>query len=216
MRALRIGRGHLYHHGRFYGAALFGAAVYAACRALHGSIPLAAAADGFFLAYLAAALWHLMRSTPADLKRRAAREDEGILLVVALTLGIIAVNLIMIFTALNGGEIGALWLTLLLAAAPLGWFVLHTISAFHYANLHYFEPPGDGEAGRALAFPGTKTPDLWDFLYFSFVIGMTAQVSDVQIREGSLRRAVLGHSVVSFFFNTVLIALVINAVVRGR
>jgi uncharacterized membrane protein len=213
-QVMRIGRGHLYHHGRFYGAMLVGAAVYAVFRACGGPVPLAAAADGFFLAYLAAASRHLVAATPEDLKRRAASEDEGILIVMAIALGIIAVNLVGVFVALNGGRLAALPLALVLLAAPLGWFVLHTISAFHYANLHYFDPSGEG--GRALLFPATKAPDLWDFFYFSFVIGMTAQVSDVQIREGAMRRAVLGHSVVSFFFNTVLIALVINAVAGGR
>ena len=215
-RDVRLGRGHLYHHGRFYGAVLVGAAVYAVSLARHGAVPPAAAADAFFLCYLAAALRHLLRTTPADLKRRAAREDEGILIVVAITLGIIAVNITAIFVALNGGRLDTLSLTLLLLAAPLGWFVLHTISAFHYANLYYFDAAGDSAAERGLAFPATKAPDLWDFFYFAFVVGMTAQVSDVQVRTGVLRRAVLGHSVVSFFFNTVLIALVINAVASGH
>lgn len=213
---MRFGSGHLYHHGRFYGAVLFGAAVYAVSFSLHGPVPPAGAADAFFLCYLATALWHLLRSTPADLKRRAAREDEGILLVVAITLAIIAINVTAIFAALNGGRLAIASLALLLLAAPLGWFVLHTISAFHYANLYYFDPAGESAAERGLAFPATKAPDLWDFLYFSFVVGMTAQVSDIQVRTGVLRRAVLGHSVVSFFFNTVLIALVINAVASGR
>ena len=104
----------------------------------------------------------------------------------------------------------------MLAAAPLGWFVLHTISAFHYANLYYFDPPGEEGAGQALSFPGRKDPGLWDFVYFSFVIGMTFQVSDVQIRTTGMRRVVLAHSIVSFFFATVMIALVVNAVIGGH
>lgn len=214
---MRISRAHFYHHGRFYLAAGVGAAVYAVSVLLHGPAPLAASGDAFFVAYLTAGAIVLLRHTAEDLKRRAAREDEGILVVVTITLGVIGFNLAGIFAALNqGAHLDAVSMTLILAAAPLGWFVLHTIFAFHYANLHYFDPPGDDRQVEALEFPGTKSPDLWDFLYFSFVIGMTAQVSDVQVRATGMRRAVTGHSIVSFFFNTVLIALVVNAVANSH
>lgn len=204
---------HVYHHGRFYVAVAVGLLAYAAMTLWGGPQPLAVGGDAFFLAYLIAASGVLIGHTPDDLKRRAARQDEGVLVVVAITLVVIGVNLTGVFLALNsGGKLDALSLTLVLAAAPLGWFVLHTISAFHYANMFYFDPPGDDKPGEALLFPGTDTPDLWDFLYFSFVIGMTAQVSDVQICTRHMRRAVTGHAIVSFFFNTVLIALVVNAV----
>ena len=106
--------------------------------------------------------------------------------------------------------------TLVLAGlgAPLGWFVLHTAMAFHYANLHYFDDPETSDDDtRDLQFPGCAEPGPWDFLYFSFVVGMTAQVSDVQVKTRVMRQAVLGHGVVSFFFNTVFIAMAVNAAV---
>lgn len=207
-------RHHLHHHLRFYLAVAVGIAVWAMMTAAGRSQALAAGSDAFFLAYLAACLAILAGNTADALKRRAARQDEGILIVVAIALAAIAVTMVGVFQALNQGA-RLRWdeLALLVAAAPLGWFVLHTISAFHYANLFYFDPPGDEEPGRGLQFPGTPEPNLWDFLYFSFVIGMTAQVSDVAIASGPIRRAVLGHGIASFFFNTVLIALVVNAVV---
>jgi uncharacterized membrane protein len=215
-RRLKLAHRHLYHHGRFYAAIALGLAVYAGMRLLEAPQPAAAAGDAFFLAYLAAGARLLRHSTTEDLKRRAAQEDEGILIVVAIALLIIAFNIAGIFVALDLQQRpGPLSLFLLLAAAPLGWFMLHTISAFHYANLYYFDPSGGDSAGRVLSFPGRKDPDLWDFFYFSFVIGMTFQVSDVQIRTTGMRRAVLAHSIVSFFFATVLIALVVN-VVAGR
>ncbi len=210
---MRLTKAHLYHHGRFYAAALVGGVVYAVFRLLAWPQPTAAAGDAFFLVYLAAVSRVLLKHTTEDLKRRAALEDEGIAIVVGIALAIIALNIASIFLALHSRTpLDALSLALLLAAAPLGWCVLHTISAFHYADLHYFDPPGAGEPGTALQFPGTEEPDLWDFLYFSFVIGMTAQVSDVQVANRDMRRAVTAHSIVSFFFNTVLIALVVNAV----
>ncbi len=208
---------HLYHHGRFYAALAIGAGVFLLDKALGGPVPLAAAGDAFFVSYLAACAIILARHTAETLKHRAAREDEGVAFVVVLALAIIGLNLVDVFQALNRSPgLDPLSLSLVLAAAPLGWFALHTIYTFHYANLHYFDPPGSQEPGSALEFPGGDAPDLWDFLYFSFVIGMTAQVSDVQIRSRGMRRTVTGHSIVSFFFNTVLIALVVNAVASGH
>lgn len=209
-------RGHFHRHFRFYIAVAVGVIVFAILRWTGGPVPLAASGDAFFLTYLIAAVMVLLSHTAEDLRRRAKAEDEGILIVIAITLVVIGMNLAGVFLALNRDPpLDVLSLALVLAAAPLGWFVLHTISAFHYANLHYFDPPGDAGPGNALIFPGTDSPDLWDFIYFAFVVGMTAQVSDVQIQATGMRRAVTAHSVVSFFFNTVLIALVVNAVATG-
>ena len=104
---------------------------------------------------------------------------------------------------------------LVLAAigVPLGWCVLHTIMAFHYAALHYFDDPQTKGREKDLKFPGGGNPGVWDFLYFSFVVGMTAQVSDVGVTTTAMRRAVMLHGMVSFFFNTVFIALAVNAAV---
>ena len=204
--------GHLFHHGRFYAAAALGLVVYALAVAFHGPVPLSAAGDAFFLAYLVASAHLLTNRATVHVETCAKTEDEGALIVITIALLVVTANVVGIFVVLNQHlHADRLTLAVVLAAAPLGWFVLHTISAFHYANLHYFDG-GEGRAGKALQFPGTNQPDLWDFVYFSFVIGMTFQVSDVQIRSRDMRRAVIGHSIVSFFFNTVLIAMAVNAV----
>jgi uncharacterized membrane protein len=93
--------------------------------------------------------------------------------------------------------------------------MLHTVAAFHYAHLYYTRTGHDGASRDAagLNFPDTEEPTSWDFLYFSFVIGMTAQVSDVQVLTMSMRRLVIIHGIVSFFYNTVLLALSVNIVV---
>ncbi len=203
---------HLRRHRRFYVAAAFGLAVTAAM--LLARIPLSAAAggDAFFTAYLVGSATLLLNSTRDDMRRCAATEDEGITIVIAITLLVVAINIANIFIMLNQQHRpDTLSLVLALAAAPLSWFMLHTISAFHYADLYYFS----ADDGKALEFPGTDEPDLWDFFYFSFVIGMTAQVSDVQVCSSAMRRAVSGHSIVSFFFNTVLIAMAVNAAVAS-
>jgi uncharacterized membrane protein len=86
--------------------------------------------------------------------------------------------------------------------------------ALHYAHSYYGESktPSSYKHAGGLAFPGQREPDYWDFLYFSFVIGITFQVSDVQIENHRLRRVALAHGVSTFFFNVVILALTINIV----
>ncbi|HZY33712.1 MAG TPA: DUF1345 domain-containing protein, partial [Rhodanobacter sp.] len=91
----------------------------------------------------------------------------------------------------------------------LSWLFLNVMFAVHYAHGYY----GDfGEKHAGLEFPDTPEPDYWDFAYFSIVIGMTFQVSDVQITSKYLRRVVLLHSVIAFFFNVFIIAITVNIV----
>jgi uncharacterized membrane protein len=92
-----------------------------------------------------------------------------------------------------------------------GWLTLHTVMAFHYADIHYFDDPEIQGDEKDLIFPGGGDPGPWDFLYYSFVVGMTAQVSDVQVQTTAMRRATLFHGMISFFFNTVFIAMAVNA-----
>ena len=87
----------------------------------------------------------------------------------------------------------------------LSWVFVHVIFALHYAHEFY-----DMHAPGGLAFPGEHEPDYWDFIYFSFVIGMTSQVSDVTVTGQRLRRVVAAHGVLSFVFNVALLALSIN------
>lgn len=163
------------------------------------------AADRFFLTYLGLMALFLRRMTPAALRRHAEMSDEGVPMIAALALGSVALSLTAIGHALSRGS--GVEAALAVASVPLGWLTLHVLAAFHYAALWY-----QGGA-KGLSFPGTETPDAWDFLYFSLTIGMTAQVSDVVVERGSLRRLVLAHGVVSFFYNTVIVALSVNAVI---
>lgn len=91
----------------------------------------------------------------------------------------------------------------------LSWLFLNSMFAVHYAH-GYYGNHGDKHAG--LDFPRTPNPDYWDFAYFSLVIGMTFQVSDVDITSDRLRRVVLLHSVIAFFFNVFIIAITVNIV----
>jgi uncharacterized membrane protein len=81
----------------------------------------------------------------------------------------------------------------------------------HYAHEYYMK-----EKGAALAFPqGAGDPDYWDFMYFAFVLGMTFQVSDVQIVRARVRRIALVHGIIAFFFDVFILALSVN-VVAGK
>jgi uncharacterized membrane protein len=205
-------RTYLYHHARFYAAVLLGIVVYFLTWAFEPTARLAAGGDAFFVAYLIASTVLVARLDQVELKKRAVIEDDGAFIALLIALAVIVMCVVGIFTMLNQKKIpSTLTFALSVASAPLGWFTLHTIAAFHYANLHYLE--GKDSKTMGLKFPQTEEPALWDFLYFSFVVGMTAQVSDVQVLTTPMRRATLIHSIVSFFFNTVLIAMAVNAAV---
>jgi uncharacterized membrane protein len=97
------------------------------------------------------------------------------------------------------------------ATILLSWMLIHTVFALFYA--HEFHSEGNDRAGGhggGLAFPDDSTPDYLDFLYFSFVVGTTAQTSDVAVTSRAMRRVVMLHGVLSFFFNTAVIALAVN------
>ena len=198
---------------RFYGSVLLGLAIWAILRTVDTPIRLVASGDCFFGGYLATAGLFILRTTPADIRQRARYADEGVILIVLITLVAIVLSLWSMFALLGvEGRPGALRFGLTIASVVLGWLTLHTVLAIRYAHLYYARASegADAQDARGLDFPSTKEPALSDFLYFSFVIGMTAQVSDVQVVTPSLRRLILFHSVVSFFFNTVLLALAIN------
>jgi uncharacterized membrane protein len=107
---------------------------------------------------------------------------------------------------LTGWDVAvALYVALAAFTILLSWAFIHTIFALHYAHEFYDETDGGG-----LAFPGDREPDYWDFVYFSFVIGMTSQVSDVAITSKLIRRTAAAHGIVSFVFNAALLALTVN------
>lgn len=105
-----------------------------------------------------------------------------------------------------------IWLSLL--AVVSSWLLTHTMFALHYARIYYNEVPGKAleEYAGGLEFPSDEQPDYFDFLYFAFTISMTSQTSDVSITSRELRRLVLGHEIVSFFFYSVIVATTVNTV----
>ena len=199
-------------HLRFASALLLGGLTVLVARLAGFAAPLLAGGDVFYLVFLILCAGMIARQRPGDLKKRGKTEDEGITIVMLIILATMAFFADAVFTALSrkhGIDVPALVLAGI--GAPMGWFVLHTTMAFHYADIYYFDDPECADDDEDLQFPGRGEPGVWDFVYYSFVVGMTAQVSDVQVRTTVMRRATLLHGVVSFFFNTVFIAMAVNA-----
>jgi uncharacterized membrane protein len=104
-------------------------------------------------------------------------------------------------------------LSIALAGMVLSWFLIHTIYTLRYAHIFYGDDQIDPTThAGGLIFPGNKKPEYLDFAYFSFVLGMTFQVSDVQITSKYIRRMAMWHGLLSFGYNTVMIALTINVI----
>ena len=163
--------------------------------------------DVFLALYLALAA-HLMASSGIEsMRQRATSEDEGQVTILVLTVAAALASLGAIFAQLGArGARPAAHVALAVVTILLSWTFIHSIFALHYAHEFYAEPSGGG-----LAFPGgQREPDYWDFVYFSFVIGMTSQVSDVGVTSQEIRRIVIAHGVVSFVFNATLLALAVN------
>lgn len=208
-------RQHVRHHVRFYIAGLIGVAAWFGLEplGLEAWLRFAAAGDVFFAVYLVSTSVLALHATPDELRRHARYEDEGVAVIFLLTVSAFALCAVSIIRLLSlPGNPDPRQLMLAIASVPLGWLTLHTIMAFRYAHLFYARSHHDGQPRDAegLAFPGTPEPAASDFLYYSFVVGMTAQVSDVQVTTARMRRATLLHGVTSFFYNTVLLALAVN------
>jgi uncharacterized membrane protein len=155
--------------------------------------------------YVLGALRLMAGADAARIRRRAAILDEGRLAILMVVVGAAVASLGGIVAQL-GGERAAVHLALATVTILLSWTLVHVIFALHYAHEFYAEKP----RGGGLTFPGGDEPDYWDFLYFSLVIGMTSQVSDVAVTGRTIRRTVAAHGVVSFLFNAALVALSVN------
>jgi uncharacterized membrane protein len=164
--------------------------------------------DVFATFYLALVYFMMWRSEHRNVKRNAVLQDDGRFLILLVTaLGAFASIAAIVFE-LGGTHHAVPQLVIATATIALSWAVVHTAFALHYAHDYYRGPKSGG-----LQFPsGEKSDhaDYWDFVYFSFVIGMTAQVSDVGITDKTIRRTATVHGIISFVYNTALVALMVN------
>jgi uncharacterized membrane protein len=158
--------------------------------------------------YLLLVYTMVVRCGLAHIRRNAERQDDGRFLILLVTaLGAFASIAAIVFE-LGASQHSVPALTLATVTIALSWAAVHTTFALHYAHEFY-----RGAKPGGLQFPNGDTDeeaDYWDFVYFSFVIGMTAQVSDVGITDKTIRRTATAHGIVSFIYNTALVALMVN------
>ncbi|WP_430388967.1 DUF1345 domain-containing protein [Dyella sp. 20L07] len=163
---------------------------------------------GVLIYLLALTLLFNKTTTPELMQSQARKQDTGRWGVLWTGLGLTGVVALALTTELGAARGGGVQALVIAAASiVLSWLFLNIMFAMHYAHGYY----GDfGKKHEGLDFPGTDQPDYWDFAYFAIVIGMTFQVSDVQITSRYLRRVALLHSVIAFFFNVFIIAISVN------
>jgi uncharacterized membrane protein len=164
--------------------------------------------DIFAGVYLVLVYGMMARCGLAHIKRNAILQDDGRFLILMVTaLGAFASIAAIVFE-LGASHHSGPELTLATVTIALSWAAVHTVFALHYAHDYY-----RGAKPGGLQFPSGDArdhADYWDFVYFSFVIGMTAQVSDVGITDKTIRRTATVHGIISFVFNTALVALMVN------
>jgi uncharacterized membrane protein len=167
--------------------------------------------DAGVLIYLVAvAVLMTQCSSVSAMQSNAAAQDEGGVGILVLSVAAAIASLGAIFTELATIERTSpnyeLYVTLAIGTVVLSWTFTQTIFALHYAHGFY----GENLRKSGLKFPGEGQPDYWDFVYFAFVIGMTFQVSDVAVTHKSIRRMVVAHGVLSFFFTAAIISVTVN------
>lgn len=176
---------------------------------------------GFALANLVLFWTTMFTVQPDEIRGIAKKQDTSrtVLFLVVLSASFISLLIIvLLLKVLPGINESGYNVHLALAAASVvcSWVLIHTVFAVRYAHLFYScKTTEDGiekEHMGGLNFPNDETPDYLDFAYFSFVIGMTFQVSDVQVTSSTIRRLALLHGMLSFGFNTVILALSINII----
>ncbi len=196
---------------------VFGVAVFAALpESIRLAVRLSAAWVVGVMLFLGLTALVIADASPERVRRRARLLDQRRSVILAVIVAAAGVSLLALgFTVQKQPGETALALATRIALAGLtvvaSWTLTHTMFALHYAHYYYGDGPAPGDDDRGgLAFPGGERPDYWDFVYFAFVVGMTCQVSDVQVTSRAMRRMTLIHGVLSFFFNAVILALAVN------
>ncbi|MBS2033540.1 DUF1345 domain-containing protein [bacterium] len=154
--------------------------------------------------------WMIARSNAEQTRRRASLEDPGRTVVWLMILAACLFSLVASLVLMGEKDLrshapemlACLW------AVLSSWFLTHTSFTLRYAHLYYRDDRNQG----GLEFPGDQPPDDWDFAYYAFTIGMCFQTSDVSVSDRSIRRTTLLHSIISFFFNTAILALTFNLI----
>ena len=154
------------------------------------------------------------RADPAETRRRASAEDPGrtvvwVIVILSSTVSLGAATLLLRNPKNLAPEATGALVALCLIAVACAWFLTHSAYTLRYARLYYRD---DDEGIGGLDFPGKRPPNDLDFAYFAFTIGMCYQTSDVTVSSYTIRRTVLLHSIISFAYNTAILALALNLI----
>jgi uncharacterized membrane protein len=180
------------------------------------STALIAGWDALAATFLVSMFFSMVEHSPADIRARSARDDEGRVAILVLVLVAVAASIAAIAAELSLAKSASgltKWEHIIPAFGTVAasWMMVQMIFTIHYAHEYYGadDTTPTGDAG-GLLFPGDEPPDYWDFLHFSVVIGVASQTADIQFTSKGLRRLGTVHSLVAFAFNTVIVALTIN------
>ena len=171
--------------------------------------------DVAILLYIVLALYLFLTEDSTRIQGNAQAQQEGEWTIFGITLLVVLASFVAIFGEFSQtkdmhGAVKDLHIALVAVTLFASWFMLHTTFCFRYAHEYYTASGPDCTLDGGLDFPHEKHPDYLDFGYFSIVLGMTFQVSDVQITSRKLRRLATLHGLISFIFNTVIVALTVN------
>ncbi|WP_337169549.1 DUF1345 domain-containing protein [Gemmatimonas aurantiaca] len=156
-------------------------------------------------------VWPLLEADPARMRRTAERNDANRAGLLAITVLLSLVILFAVGTLVaTPGTLRRADIALIVATLGLSWLFANTVFALHYAHLYYLQSKGQDRGG--LQVPEAHEPGYWDFLYFSFTLGMTFQTSDITVVGAHMRRVALGHSMAAFVFNMGVLAFTVNAI----
>ena len=203
-------------HHRVAFAVLASAIIGTIFHALPLSTLSLAAYDVFAGVSLALIVVAIAFTTSHQIRTLAQRQDVGRTIIFVVVIAAACAAVFAVAFLIRGGKSGtrdhfSLHVFLAASTVVLSWLLMHTVFGLRYAH-NFYGNFDTRTAKRGLDFPGESDPDYRDFIYFSFVIGMTCQVSDVQVSSRAMRRLVLVHGVLAFAFNTVILALTVNVV----
>ncbi len=154
---------------------------------------------------------------PKEVRKNVQLEDSSITFIFLFIIAAAFISLFAVIMLIISGKANTTGQTtehalLAIASVSVSWWLTHTVFTLRYAHLYYDTEDGKEEYAGGLEFPKEPNPDYLDFVYFSFVVGMTFQVSDVEISSRRIRRLAWAHGILSFIFNTVIVALSINII----
>ena len=170
---------------------------------------------GAFVLLVFAAVLFSREGDDASMEDNALQQQDGEWTMFWVTLAGVAFSFVALTSVLAEAKdihtfARSLRVGLVAATLLISWLTTHLIFAIRYAHEYYTTSRGAEKIDGGLVFPGDDTPDYWDFVYFSLVVGMTFQVSDVQITSRKLRRLATLHGLIGFLFNTIIVALTVN------